>query len=96
MSRKLSALFWCGLFVAVFGSYLLITNLFTLLVLFSLTSSSLAHLAASANFSLMLARSAFFVILYALLVASGVYVMKKGITKVQPPPVEPVASEPAP
>jgi hypothetical protein len=88
MSRKLSALFWCGLFVAVFGSYLLITNLFTLLVISRLSS-------ASTYFGLIIARSALFVTLYALLVAAGVYVMKKGITKVQPPPVEQPTSGPA-
>jgi hypothetical protein len=89
MSRKLSALFWCGLFVAVLGSYLLITNLFTFLVISSLSSTF--------NYvGLIVARSAFFVILYAFLVAAGVYVMKKGITRVQSPPVEQPTSPPAP
>lgn len=90
MSYKLSMLFWCGLFVAGLGSYLLITNLFTLLVIFSLASSPYANL----SFGLIIARAALFVGLYTLLVVAGVYVMKKGITRVQPPPVEPVASEP--
>jgi hypothetical protein len=91
MSRKYSMLFWCGLFVALFAGYLLITDVFSIVAIFSLPASFLSSYSASSILSLIILRTAIFTALYALLLAVGIYVLSKGIThKLPPPPLQPV------
>ena len=91
MSRKYSKLFWCGLFVTLFGGYLLIANVLSFVTILSLPASFLASYSASTAFTFMLVRTALFTVLYAFMLVVGVYVLRKGIIHEQsPPPMPPV------
>jgi hypothetical protein len=100
MSRKYSKLFWCGLFITLFGGYLLVTSVLSFVTIFSLPASFFTSYSASPIFTLMIFRAVIFTVLYALLLAVGVYVLKKGIINEQsPPPILPLeqpTSEPSP
>lgn len=82
MSRKLSLLFWCGVFVAVFGLYFLLTNLLSAFPF----ASSLWHFFvpyASISQALVLVFSlawyVFMVCLGVVLVVAGVNIARKSL-----------------
>jgi hypothetical protein len=99
MSRKLTKLFWCGIFVAIFGSYLMLTNLISIISFVSLYTSIAASLGNNlSGIYYVLVLNVVMLILEVFLVGVGVYVTKKGIIYEQPSTQSiesPPASEPA-
>ncbi len=79
MSRKLSKLFWCGVFVGIFGSYLLLNNLVSIISFASLYTSYFAHSSLTNDMTgvyYILVTSGVMLVFEVLLVVVGVYVAK--------------------
>ena len=99
MSRKLSKLFWCGVFVVVFGAYLVLSNVMSIITFASLYTSYFAHSSLTSDMTgvyYILITNGVMLVFEVVLVVAGVYVAKKGMVHEQSlmPPVQQPANEP--
>jgi hypothetical protein len=100
MSRKLSKLFWCGVFVVVFGAYLVLSNVMSIVTFASLYTSYFAHSSLTSNMTgiyYVLITNGVLLVFEVVLLAAGVYIAKKGMAHEQSPlpSVQQSAIEPA-
>ena len=98
MSRKLSKLFWCGVFVIVFGAYLLLSNVMSIVAFASLYTTYFAHSSLNGGMTgvyYVLVTDGVMLVFDVVLVVAGVYVAKKGMVREQSwmPPVQQPISE---
>ena len=99
MAWKRSVLFWCGIFTAFFGLYLLLTNLMSALSFISALwyyFVPYASISGALVYILFLAWNIVISVLGAGLLAAGVHIAKKSLMDKQPsisPTIEPASSD---